>query len=269
MNNTPFPNATIKRLLEHPLLTVEEEVRLVRRISDGDPEASHELVRHNLRLAWHFALRVRERSGIRGNEEDLFGEAVAGLYRAAAKYELGRGGRFSTYASFYLRDALRTQQRSAGFRSAATAADRAKPVIAAWSRLERTGREAGDPEIAAELGWTERRLRSVLWRARPISLETPMTEFGRTLGELVADEATGPDVEAERDDLHGAVRRAVGSLAPEARAVIERRFGFAEKPVESGFEAFGAKRRGKRIAIRQMEKATFAELRRLLASVAA
>ena len=162
MKNTQFPNTTIKRLLHHPLLTQEEEIRLVRRISASEAEASHELVRHNLRLAWHFVLRVRDRPGVRGNEEDLFGEAVAGLYRAAAKYELGRGGRFSTYASFYLRDALRTQRRSAGYRSAAKTVDRAKPVITAWSRLERTGRESGDAELAGDLGWTERRLRSVL-----------------------------------------------------------------------------------------------------------
>ena len=69
--------------------------------------------------------------------------------------------------------------------------------------------------------------------------------------------------------MHGAVRRAVGALAPEARAVIERRFGFAEETGANGFERFGVKRGGKRMAIRLMEKAAFAELRRLLAGVAA
>ena len=258
-------------MLNHPLLSQEAEAGLARRIKRGDPGAQHELVRHNLRLAWFFA----QQFGGRGSAEDFIGEAVVGLYKAAERFD-PKQGRFAKYAAFYLRDAMRRQRRFEGYRSAAKRADRAKPAEAAWRWLERTGREVSDAEIAADLGWSERRLRSVLWRARPVSLEMQIGEHGLRLGETMVDEAAVlPDAAAAKEDLWAAARKALESLEPRMRAIIERRFGFR---AEGEIGAPGTSRQhslravgcavglsGERI--RQLERDALIELRRMMAAV--
>jgi RNA polymerase sigma factor (sigma-70 family) len=246
---------TLKRLLDHPLLSPKEEARLGRRAARGEEAARHALVRHNLRLAWNFVQRCRHKPGVWGNEEDLFGEAVAALYRAAGKFRPGRG-RFCSYAGWHLRDAFRRHRRFAGFRSEERAVDRVKPAVAAWRWLERTGREASDWEIAREIGWSEERLRGVLCRARPVSLEEPVGEFATSLEELVSDGAAGPDRTVEENELRLAVRRAMERLEPALRAVIVEGFGFNGEAV-----------RRRRMSLREQgeRKRALTELRRMLA----
>lgn len=198
--------------------------------------------------------RYRAQPGVVGNEEDLFGEAVAALYRASERYELGPA-RFSSYATFHLRDAFRRHRRFVGFRSEHRAAERAKPSLLAWKWLERTGREPGDTEMARELGWSKQYLWGVLCRAKPVSLEAPADEFGVPLAEVMGDDTSVPNAVAERNDLRSVVRQAVDCLAPELRDVIERRFGLR-------LDGIGEDRSTPTARI--MEKQALTHLRRML-----
>ena len=235
-------------MLAHPLLSDEAEAGRGRRIRQGDEEALHELVRHNLRLAWAFVKRYVGSREVYGEPEDLFAQGVLGLYKATRRFD-PTVGRFSKYAVFYLRDALRTRRRYEGNRWFAPTKERAMPAEVAWRWLEKTGREADDELIAAELGWSQRRLHSTLGRARLLSLDFSMGEDGATLAERIPDERIDDaDVQAERNDLiacgspgAGAARSGVAS--GHRAAVQGGRFGRSDSDKGS---RKGSARQGRR-----------------------
>lgn len=229
--STRFENTkatTLARMLDHSLLPEKAEARLARRIRAGDESATHELVRHNLRLAGFLADRFAEHHPSI-DRDDLCSEAVLALYTAARKFD-PRRGRFAHYAGFYVREALRVSVNVTRFgqRRPPPAEDREAVADAAWRWLEQTGREADIDQLAFVLGWKRSRVARALGGPRTLSLDAPVTPNGVTLGDVLEDQsAVHADAFAALNDTTAAVRDAVEQLEPRARTIIEHRFGLS------------------------------------------
>jgi RNA polymerase primary sigma factor len=215
-----------------PLLTAHEEVELAKRIAAGDELARQRMILANLRLVVYWARRYQDR-GL--SLLDLIQEGVFGLVRAVEKFDWQRGFKFSTYATWWIRQSLQraAQYRGREIRLPAELAERGRRLEVARAELERIlGREPTDDELAAETGLTREQMREVHDTARVVtSLDLPVGEEGDTpLGDLLAGEETFEESVVislgERD-----LRNAVDSLPEPHRTVILRRYGFEGEPV--------------------------------------
>jgi len=211
----------------HPLLTREEEVALAKRIERGDLQAKERLVNANLRLVVANARRY-ENQGL--SLLDLIQEGTLGLIRAAEKFDWRRGFKFSTYATYWIRQAMQRalDSRSRTIRIPGELAQRERKVARAerelWAQL---GREPSDGELAKRAGISLDQLASVRNASRVVtSLEKPVGAEGETeLGELLAGGERSPEEEVEITLQTEAVRRAVASLPVLEREVVRLRYG--------------------------------------------
>jgi RNA polymerase primary sigma factor len=205
----------------------ERQVELARRIEAGDDDARREMVVANLRLVVHWAKRYQG-SGM--DLLDLVQEGTFGLMRAVDKFEWRRGIRFSTYASFWIRQAL---QRGVARASRAIyvpndIGDRERQVSLAEEKLtEQMGRPVTDEELAAEVGLSVEQVHRARDIARVVaSLDQPVGDDDALLGDFVAAEQTPSAEEAALDEVSRAeLHRAVDELPPLERDVLRTRFG--------------------------------------------
>jgi RNA polymerase primary sigma factor len=205
----------------------ERQVELARRIEAGDDDARREMVVANLRLVVHWAKRYQG-SGM--DLLDLVQEGTFGLMRAVDKFEWRRGIRFSTYASFWIRQAL---QRGVARASRAIyvpndIGDRERQVSLAEEKLtEQRGRPVTDEELAAEVGLSVEQVHRARDIARVVaSLDQPVGDDDALLGDFVAAEQTPSAEEAALDEVSRAeLHRAVDELPPLERDVLRTRFG--------------------------------------------
>lgn len=213
----------------YPLPGPEEQVALAKRVAAGDSEAKREMVAANLRLVVHWARRYQDR-GV--DFADLVQEGTFGLMRAVEKFDWRRGFRFSTYATWWIRQALQraVQQHGSTIRVPMEVAESASKVDrTAWELTSEVRRHPSDDEIAEASGIDAGTLRGLRGIARVVaSLDQPATsDSATTFGELVA--------QAEDDFVDGvesrmvvdALRHAVEDLDPLERDVIRARFGLA------------------------------------------
>ena len=211
----------------YPLPNHEEQVELAKRVAAGDDEARRQMIAANLRLVVHWARRYQDRGVDFG---DLVQEGTFGLMRAVDKFDWQRGFRFSTYATWWIRQALQraVQQHGNTIRvpmEVAEQAQRADRVT--WELASDLQRDPTPEEIAEASGVDARTLETVRGAARVVaSLDQPAgTDSGTSLGELVgADEHTFED-DVERQIVLGRVRDAVDSLGPLERDVLRIRYG--------------------------------------------
>src|SRR4051794_7086353 len=214
------------------LLTPEEEVELSKRVEEGDRAAKDRMINSNLRLVVSIA---RKQQGRGLTLLDLIQEGTLGLIRAVEKFDWRKGFRFSTYATWWIRQAVERgiQNKSRTIRIPVQVLERERKVMRADRDLTtRLGREPTDEEIAVEAGLPLSRVLEVRRAPRAVtSLDAPVGDDGdATLGSLVDEGSDSPEEQVDVALREATVRRALETLPDPQRRVIEMRFGVNGDP---------------------------------------
>ena len=253
----------LKEIGHVPLLTAEEEVELAQRMEAGDEEARHRLEEANLRLVVSIAKRYVGRGML---FLDLIQEGNLGLLKAVEKFDYSKGYKFSTYATWWIRQAITR-----------AIADQARTIripvhmvetINKYIRISRQllqelGRDATPDEVAKHMGLSTARVREIMKIAQePVSLETPIGEEEDShLGDFIEDEAAlDPADAASMMLLKEQIADVLKTLAPREAEVLRLRFGLEDgrsRTLEEVGQSFGVTRE----RIRQIEAKALRKLR--------
>ncbi len=255
--------AYLKEIGKIPLLTPEEEIELAMRIADNDENAKKRLVEANLRLV----VSIAKHYGGRGMQFlDLIQEGNLGLIKAVDKFDYTKGFKFSTYATWWIRQSITR-----------SIADQARTIripvhmVESINKVKKTsnillyqnGREATPEEIAKELDMTPEKVRDILKISQePVSLETPIGEEEDShLGDFIPDETTQTPAEAVSQlMLKEDIEKALKTLTPREAKVITLRFGLDDGHPKT-LEDVGAMFDVTRERIRQIEAKALRKLR--------
>jgi RNA polymerase primary sigma factor len=252
----------LREISRIPLLTRDQEVELAKRVASGDRDAERHMVEANLRLV----VRIARRYANRGLPlPDLIEEGNLGLLRAVQKFRWDRGTRFSTYATWWIRQAV--VRALANHARLIRLPVHVEALLAKYQRakdrLTRTlGRLPELREIAEDLAVPVEHLDGLEdVAATPLSLEAPVGEGMSALKDMLADRSgVGSDVLAALLQEQASLREILDTLSPSERTVIERRFGLGnEAPMT--LEAIGQQLGITRERVRQIETAGLRKLR--------
>jgi len=223
----------LREIASVPLLTKEREAELAARARAGDDEAKRQLIEANLRLVVSIAKPLARRSGI--DIRDLVQEGYFGLLRAIEKYDPGRGGRFSTYATWWIRQCIS--------RAIPESLRIVRIPIYIWERLHRLrrvreqleqtlGRDPDTAELAAAAGYSVKDIELLLfWSGDLASLDVPLDEssddHALTLADVVPAETADFGDLLSSSDLRAQIELAIDTVcSPREATVVRMRYGF-------------------------------------------
>jgi RNA polymerase primary sigma factor len=248
----------------HPLLTAAQEVELSKKIERGDPEAKQRMIQSNLRLVVSIAKNYRNQ-GL--PFLDLIQEGTLGLIRAVEKFDWRRGFKFSTYATWWIRQAVARAlaDKARTIRMPVHIVERLQKMNKAerllWTQL---GREPSLAEIAEEASLPLEQAREVRAAARAsTSLDQPVGEQeDAVFGDFVAGEGPSPEDEVEVSLRSQALIRGLAALSERERKVLALRYGLADSEPKT-LEEIGRQLGLTRERVRQIEVHALRRLSRL------
>ena len=244
----------LKEIGKVPLLTAEEEIEIAKRLETGDEEAKKKLSEANLRLVVSIAKRYVGRGML---FLDLIQEGNLGLIKAVEKFDYRKGFKFSTYATWWIRQA-RTIRIPVHMVETIN-----KLIRVSRQLLQQYGREPTPEEIAKEMGISEAKVREIIKIAQePVSLETPIGEEEDShLGDFIADDDTPAPAEAASFALmKEQLLDVLDTLTPREEKVLRLRFGLDDGRQRT-LEEVGKEFNVTRERIRQIEAKALRKLR--------
>jgi len=253
----------LKEIGKVPLLTPEEEVELARQMGEGSELAKHRMTEANLRLVVSIAKRYVGRGML---FLDLIQEGNLGLIKAVEKFDYTKGYKFSTYATWWIRQAI-TRAIADQARTIRIPVHMVetinKTIRVSRQLLQELGHDPSAEEIAAEMDMPVDKVRDILKIAQePVSLETPIGEEEDShLGDFIPDEgASEPSEAASFSLLREQLEEVLDTLAPREKKVLELRFGIVDGRTRT-LEEVGKEFNVTRERIRQIEAKALRKLR--------
>ncbi|MEO6908390.1 MAG: sigma-70 family RNA polymerase sigma factor [Abditibacteriaceae bacterium] len=255
-----------KHVMQCPLLTPEREIELAKRVEAGDQSAFQEMVESNLRLVANIARKSRRFAGHILSLEDLIQEGCVGLMRAVQKFDYRRGYKFSTYASYWIRQSIfrsvadngRNIRLPVHMVESISRTDRARSVL-----TQQLHRPPSNCELSAYLSISEKKVQDIVdCVSDPVSLDiTVSEEEDVTLLDLVVDIQTQTVVEQTSFiALRGELAQALGTLSDREAKVLSLHFGLNGDAPLTLFEV-GERMGLTRERIRQIEKNALRQLK--------
>ena len=221
----------LKEIGNFPLLKVDEELEIAKKIKDGDSISKRKLTESNLRLVVSIAKRYVGR-GL--SFLDLIQEGNLGLIKAVDKYDYTKGYKFSTYATWWIRQAI-TRAIADQSRTIRIPVHMSEIINKTYRMqrelLQKLGREATETELAKAMNMSIKKVREIIKiSSDPVSLDTPVGEEDDShLGDFIKDETMqSPEDAADEMVLHDQIRKMLDTLTDREREVIELRFGLKD-----------------------------------------
>jgi RNA polymerase primary sigma factor len=217
----------LNEIRRYPLLTKDEEIELSKRIEQGDLEAKERMINSNLRLVVSIAKKYQ---GQELSLLDLIQEGIFGLIRAAEKFDWRKGYKFSTYATFWIRQAIQRglANKARTIRIPVHIGQRERKIARSWRDLAaKLGRDPTDEEVAAAAELPIEQVEEVREAARTVtSLDRPVGEEGETaLGDLLESGEADVEEEVSVSLAEETLRRTIEDLPEPERNVIRLRYG--------------------------------------------
>jgi RNA polymerase primary sigma factor len=243
----------LREVRRHPLLTAAEEIELAKRIENGDEAAKEQMITSNLALVVSIAKRYPT-NGM--TLLDLIQEGIFGLIRAAEKFDWRRGFKFSTYATYWIRQAIQRgmENKERTIRIPTNVLQRERRVQRAEKELSaELSRAPTDEEVATRAEMDTDDVESLRDMARTVtSLDRPVGETGETsFGDLLPSEAPPPEEQVVVSLRQSAVRHALEGLNETERAVVQLRYG-----LNGDAQPVGIQEIGRRLGLRQNQVRT-------------
>lgn len=222
----------LKDIGQYELLTAEKEVELAQAAQAGDKKARVDLINSNLRLVVSIAKKYNKNTSM--SFLDLIQEGNLGLMKAVDKYDIAQGYRFSTYATWWIRQSISRAiiNQSGTIRIPAHMTDITKKVSKSSQKLQiELDREPTEEEIAEDLGVPVEKVKDVFHLARsPLSLDNTIGDDEEScVGDLIADNnAINPNDVIEAEDKKDAIEKVLNTLTPKEKEIIILRFGLKD-----------------------------------------